>query len=261
MLLQPGAQGEAGGCQPPSLCCPHPGSTAVLCSPPPPPTPSKTLSHFPSGKSGSQTPLLLLRGCFSPWISLPPGCCSCFQAAPPARRGSVVAHLSPPASSTPARKVIWGVGGVGRGSRVLWGGGMGKAGCRDGVQGEKQEVFGGAPQFGSTEQHSPHPHGAGGLDNPGLDVALGKFLPSPRSSRAPKPHPSQAQHPSQRDKSQCRGWEQRQHKETQENLAVIPPHSPPAWKRSRICPTGTSQHQLKQHCHEFVTRHSNLLPS
>lgn len=187
MLLQPGAQGErqVAASPPLPLCCSHPWVNRCPLLPPPPPTPSKTLSHFPSAKSGSQTPLRLLRGCFSRWISLAPGCCSCFQAAPPARRGSVVAALSPPAPLTPARKFFGGHRGAGRGSRVPRVEEMGKAGCRDGVQGDKQEVFWGSPpRFGSIEQRSPHPHRAGGLDNPRLDVAPGKFLPSPRSSQA-----------------------------------------------------------------------------
>lgn len=207
MLLQPGAQGErqVAASPPLSLCCPHPWVNRCPLLPPPPPTPSKTLSHFPSAKSGSQTLLLLLRGCFSRWISLAPGCCSCFQAAPPARRGSVVAALSPLAPLTPVRKFFGGHRGAGRGSGVPWVEGMGKAGCRDGVQGDKQEVFWGSPPgLGALSSAAPTHTEQEVWITPGLMWHRENSFPP---HAAPRPQPSQSQRSSQQDKSQCRGWE------------------------------------------------------
>lgn len=75
---------------------------------------------------------------------------------------------------------------------------MEKVGCRGmGFRGTNK-VFGAAPQFGSIQLPSPHPHRAGGLDHPKLEVAPGKFLLSPRSSCTPAPQPSQSQHESSR---------------------------------------------------------------
>lgn len=196
MLLQPGAQREAGGCQPPLAVLSPPWVNRCPLLPSPPPTPSKTLSHFPFRQNLAPKRRSCCSGAdFSRWISLPPGCCSCFQAAPPSPQRSVVAVLSPPGPLTPARKVLWGPQRGWERLQGLLGGRDGKGWM--GFRGINKRFFGQPPQIGSTEQHSPHPHRAGGLDNPGLDVAPGKFLPSPRRSRAPKPQASQSQNPSQ----------------------------------------------------------------
>lgn len=152
--------------------------------PSPPPTPSKTLSHFPSGKSGSQTAAPAAQGLLFPMdfittrmLQLLPGC-------PLSLQRLWVAALSPPAPLTPARKVLWGAQRGWERLQVLLGRRDGKGWMQGWGSGGQTRGFWGSPPIWSTQQPSPHPHRARGLDNPRLDVAPGKFLPSPRSSQA-----------------------------------------------------------------------------
>lgn len=254
-------RGEAGGCQPtPPAGLSPPLGQPLSSAPPTAPNSFQDVESLPFGKIWLPNAAPAAQGLLFPMDFISTRMLQLLPGSPPSPQRLCGGSSVTPGPFNTCEKVLWGAqrgwerpwGPLGRRDGKGWMQGWGSEGQTTSFLGQPPKCSG----LGALSSAAPTHTEQEVWITPGLMWHRENSF-SPHA--APRPQPSQSQRSSQQDKSQCRGWERRQHKGTRGNLAVTPSDPPPAWKRSRICPIGTPQH--KQHYPGFATSHANPLPS